>query len=177
MVHPVRITSSHLASLVAMDNRELAEKRVLDDFNARWYGVLDGCGFNCPGCGIREAKKSPFGCEVTILYRCGMKERETIPCWENKVFVSPLGTVHTMTHTSVGIVEHATGHESDVECAEDADCAPAQCCHPTSCVSKESAPDCRGIACSLECRSGTMDCGAGYCSCIDGKCQVVWGRG
>ena len=60
------------------------------------------------------------------------------------------------------------------ECQSDEDCVPAQCCHPTSCISKDRAPDCSGIACTEECRGGTMDCGCGHCECVDGKCQVVW---
>ncbi|ODS39279.1 MAG: hypothetical protein A7316_05940 [Candidatus Altiarchaeales archaeon WOR_SM1_86-2] len=59
-------------------------------------------------------------------------------------------------------------------CAADDECVPATCCHPSKCVYKDQAPYCESVACTLECRSGTMDCGYGRCACIDNKCQVVW---
>lgn len=58
-------------------------------------------------------------------------------------------------------------------CTSDADCVPAQCCHPTSCVPASEAPDCSDVACTEECRGGTMDCGQGHCACQDGTCTAV----
>lgn len=58
------------------------------------------------------------------------------------------------------------------ECGGSSDCVPAACCHPDSCVTKEKAPECNGIICTMDC-SGPLDCGAGQCGCIDGKCQIV----
>jgi len=59
-------------------------------------------------------------------------------------------------------------------CVNDADCVPAQCCHPTSCVPKQQAPNCSNVACTMECREGTLDCGSGSCACVNGRCGVVW---
>lgn len=59
-------------------------------------------------------------------------------------------------------------------CVDDSNCIPAQCCHPTSCINKNSAPNCQDVACTLECRGGTMDCGAGHCACVNNKCQAVF---
>jgi len=60
------------------------------------------------------------------------------------------------------------------ECKSDDQCVPAQCCHPTSCVPINQAPDCEGVACTTECREGTIDCDQGSCTCTDGKCHVEW---
>jgi len=59
-------------------------------------------------------------------------------------------------------------------CIVDADCVPASCCHPAACAPISQAPDCSGIACTLDCRQGTMDCGQGQCVCTDGTCGVAW---
>jgi hypothetical protein len=59
-------------------------------------------------------------------------------------------------------------------CVDDSNCIPAQCCHPTSCINRDSAPNCEGVVCTLECRGGTMDCGYGYCACVDNRCQAVF---
>ncbi len=58
------------------------------------------------------------------------------------------------------------------ECKADADCVPAGCCHATSCVPVAEAPDCKEVACTAECRPGTLDCG-GRCVCTaDGQCTA-----
>ena len=59
------------------------------------------------------------------------------------------------------------------ECLSNNNCVPAQCCHPTSCIAVDKAPSCKGIACTEECRNGTMDCGEGHCGCVDNKCQAI----
>ena len=59
------------------------------------------------------------------------------------------------------------------KCETNTDCVPAQCCHPTTCVHKSQAPDCSNIACTKECRPGTLDCGNGHCQCDDGSCKAV----
>jgi hypothetical protein len=56
-------------------------------------------------------------------------------------------------------------------CIADPDCVPAQCCHATSCVNKANAPKCEGVACTLDCRGGTMDCSGG-CGCMNHKCSA-----
>jgi len=65
-------------------------------------------------------------------------------------------------------------NNNNFECSSDSECVPAQCCHPTSCVPISQAPNCEGIACTMECAPGTMDCGQGSCVCVDRKCQVKW---
>jgi hypothetical protein len=57
-------------------------------------------------------------------------------------------------------------------CEIDEDCVPATCCHPDSCINKDYRPDCKGIACTMECRPNTMDCSQGKCVCVDNTCQV-----
>ena len=59
-------------------------------------------------------------------------------------------------------------------CENNNDCVPAQCCHPISCIYKSQSPRCENIACTEECKLGTMDCGQGSCVCIDNQCQVRW---
>lgn len=56
------------------------------------------------------------------------------------------------------------------ECKTSEGCVPAQCCHPTTCTSVTNAPNCEGVACTMECRPGTMDCGQGSCACEEGVC-------
>jgi len=56
------------------------------------------------------------------------------------------------------------------ECKVDADCVPLDCCHSTKCTPRGEAPDCTDVACTAECRPGTLDCG-GRCICTsDGQC-------
>jgi hypothetical protein len=57
-------------------------------------------------------------------------------------------------------------------CERDADCVPAGCCHPDACVAKSAAPDCGQVACTMECRPGTLDCGNGRCACEAGSCTA-----
>lgn len=63
------------------------------------------------------------------------------------------------------------------ECKTGADCVAAECCHATSCMPTKDKPDCKTIACTLECAPDTMDCGRGYCDCIAGKCTSVQQKG
>jgi len=80
--------------------KSYAESRVVEDFNKKWYLVQDGCGFNCQNCGVYESNKVLFGYDVIILYSCGMKDYPPIgmPDWQDKIFVSAFGTVHTISH-------------------------------------------------------------------------------
>lgn len=56
------------------------------------------------------------------------------------------------------------------ECDKDGDCVPAQCCHAGDCIVKEKRADCSKVACTMECRPGTLDCGGG-CACISNRCS------
>ena len=40
-------------------------------FEKQNEGIVDGCGFNCEGCGVKEATKIPFGYAVEVEYACG----------------------------------------------------------------------------------------------------------
>ncbi len=55
------------------------------------------------------------------------------------------------------------------ECSSNTDCVPADCCHATGCVPAGQAPDCAGVACTMDCRPGTLDCYGG-CECQNSKC-------
>lgn len=68
------------------------------------------------------------------------------------------------------------GEGGGQECSSDADCVPAQCCHPTSCVPASATPDCAGVACTTECRTGSLDCGQGHCVCQNGTCGAIIGE-
>lgn len=82
--------------------KDYAESRAVEEFNREWYQVQDGCGFNCQNCGIYKSEKTFFGYDVTILYSCGFKDYPPTgsPDWQDKIFVSPFGTVHTISHES-----------------------------------------------------------------------------
>lgn len=62
---------------------------------------------------------------------------------------------------------------SEKQCAVDKDCVPSSCCHPTEAVSKENAPDCRGVLCTADCQPGTLNCNQGEIKCIKNKCTVI----
>lgn len=60
-----------------------------------------------------------------------------------------------------------------VECSADEDCVKAACCHAKDAVSKENAPDCAGVLCTMDCVPETTDCGQGEIKCIEGSCEAV----
>jgi len=62
------------------------------------------------------------------------------------------------------------------ECQVDADCVPAICCHSASCDSKDKAPKCDNLLCTMECSLDTLDCGQGECRCVEGRCGAVFVR-
>jgi hypothetical protein len=63
---------------------------------------------------------------------------------------------------------------TEVPCAQDSDCIKATCCHATTCVAASARPDCSSVACTADCRAGTMDCNGG-CVCQAGKCAAkLW---
>ena len=72
-----------------------AEQRAVDGFSTAWQGVADGCGFNCQGCGAKEARRVPLGVAVELEYACGLLPEDSPEYHQRvEVFVSPLGTVH-----------------------------------------------------------------------------------
>jgi hypothetical protein len=63
---------------------------------------------------------------------------------------------------------------TDVACQQDSDCVKATCCHATTCVAAGAGPDCTTVACTADCRAGSMDCNGG-CRCQAGKCAAkLW---
>lgn len=63
---------------------------------------------------------------------------------------------------------------TDEACVTDSDCVKATCCHATTCVTASATPDCSTVACTADCRAGTMDCNGG-CLCQAGKCAAkLW---
>ncbi len=49
-----------------------AKESVNAYFEKRNAGIVDGCGFNCDGCGIKSAEKILFGYAVEVEYACGL---------------------------------------------------------------------------------------------------------
>lgn len=74
---------------------EEAETQVAQAFASAWQEVIDGCGFNCDGCGIKETHRVVIGYSVEIEYACGMLPSDSSEFHQHDVvYVSPLGTVH-----------------------------------------------------------------------------------
>ena len=94
----ILIVSSVLLILIAWSpwiTNAYSEKVVSDRFTAEWQGVMDGCGFNCNGCGIKESQRTLFGVNVKIEYACGMLPSDSPEYHKtDTVFVSFFGTVH-----------------------------------------------------------------------------------
>ncbi|MCT8138416.1 hypothetical protein H1D32_12070 [Anaerobacillus sp. CMMVII] len=73
----------------------VAENRAISAFENKQKGVMDGCGFNCEGCGVIKSTKVAFGYRVEIEYACGLLEADLKEYHQYKtLFVSFLGTVH-----------------------------------------------------------------------------------
>ena len=71
-----------------------AEERAIDQFNSVWEGVIDGCGFNCTGCGVTGSERSLLGYEVEIEFACGLIPEDTPEHHQvDQVFVSVFGIV------------------------------------------------------------------------------------
>jgi hypothetical protein len=74
---------------------EEAGNLAVRSFETKWHQVVDGCGFNCRGCGVIAAEKVPFGVQVEIEYACGLLPTDD-PSFHQTAggFVSFLRTVH-----------------------------------------------------------------------------------
>jgi len=76
--------------------KSYAEKKVTESFEKSQKDIADGCGFNCPGCGVTTSNKVSFGYSVSIEYGCGFGPYP--PTQEmmghKTVFISFLGTTH-----------------------------------------------------------------------------------
>lgn len=64
-------------------------------FQAAQAGIVDGCGFKCVGCGVKESHKTHWGYLVRLEYACGLIPTDAPEFHSTQtVFVSFLGTVH-----------------------------------------------------------------------------------
>jgi hypothetical protein len=58
-------------------------------------GTIDGCGFDCQGCGAMATQKTLLGYSVQLEYACGSLPYDDPKYHQRRtVFVSFLGTVH-----------------------------------------------------------------------------------
>lgn len=75
--------------------KDYAEYLVSKKFTSKWEGTVDGCGFNCDGCGVKESHRTLFGYSVTIEYACGFVPLGSTGSHQtDEIFVSSFGTVH-----------------------------------------------------------------------------------
>ncbi len=75
--------------------QQYAERRVVDEFRAAWEDVVDGCGFQCEGCGVKTLQRELTGYAATIEYACGLLPSDSSTFHETRlVHVSVFGTVH-----------------------------------------------------------------------------------
>ena len=75
--------------------KDIAENRAIRAFQNDQKDIVDGCGFNCDGCGVVTSEKVLFGYHVQIEYACGLISKDIRENHQLKnVFVSFLGTVH-----------------------------------------------------------------------------------
>jgi hypothetical protein len=84
-----------LAAWAPWIDAQEAGRRAEAAFEQRWQGVVDGCGFNCQGCGPGAARRALFGWQVSLEYACGLLPAD-LPEYHQQagVFVSFAGTVH-----------------------------------------------------------------------------------
>lgn len=76
-------------------SRAYAKFWAVTSFHLSQSGVIDGCGFNCDGCGVKDIQKRWLGYSVTLEYACGLLPRDAPEFHQTQtVFVSFLGTVH-----------------------------------------------------------------------------------
>ncbi len=53
-------------------SKRVAVRRAEIAFTSAWQGTADGCGFNCQGCGVVDARRVIGGWQVTLDYACGL---------------------------------------------------------------------------------------------------------
>ncbi|QHW32471.1 hypothetical protein GZH47_17745 [Paenibacillus rhizovicinus] len=76
--------------------RSYAADRTTAHFRLEWKDTADGCGFDCPDCGVKQTRRTMFGTKVSVAYQCGQLPSEPASA-DNRTktyFVSFLGTVH-----------------------------------------------------------------------------------
>ena len=74
--------------------KRYSENIANEKFTEKWRGVLDGCGFNCDGCGIKDSHKTLFSYVVRIEYACGFKADFPENHRISNLYISPLGNVY-----------------------------------------------------------------------------------
>jgi hypothetical protein len=74
-----------------------AERIATQRFEAAWAGVIDGCGFNCDGCGATALDRLPFLQPVQLEFACGLIPAD-LPEYHVRdvVYISPLGSIHSL---------------------------------------------------------------------------------
>jgi len=75
-----------------LQTKDAAERKAMSAFESGQTGIIDGCGFNCDGCGIESSQKIPFGYLVNLKYKCGMKNYFR----GESIFVTPIGMSFTI---------------------------------------------------------------------------------
>lgn len=76
-------------------NAQGAENLAEQGFEETWAGVADGCGLNCPGCGVVQTQRILTGYYVDLQYACGMLPPGDPGQYQVvRVLVSVFGTVH-----------------------------------------------------------------------------------
>lgn len=73
--------------------KDYAEKAVLKTFEKMNEEIVDGCGFNCDGCGIKESNKMVFGYKAIAEYNCGLISANSKNL-KASAFVSLFGNVY-----------------------------------------------------------------------------------
>lgn len=75
-----------------------AEARTVQAFETAWQGVVDGCGFQCEGCGVKGSRRVIAGHKVEIEYACGLIPYDAPEFhMTEEAYVSFLGTVHNIS--------------------------------------------------------------------------------
>jgi len=71
-----------------------AENRAAAVFQEQQEGVIDGCGFECEGCGVKGSYRTFFGYSVALEYACGLLPSDS-PLYHTRseMFISAFGTV------------------------------------------------------------------------------------
>ncbi|MEE8167933.1 MAG: hypothetical protein V3T58_03560 [Candidatus Hydrothermarchaeales archaeon] len=86
--------------------KSYAENIVISPFEESQKDIIDGCGFNCLGCGVTSSNKVLFGYSVDIEYGCGMSPYTQ----KATFFVSFLRTVH---YNDLGPLKHLSNIQGD----------------------------------------------------------------
>ena len=72
-----------------------AENKTIEAFEESQKDIVEGCGFSCNGCGVKESQKTLFGYSVKIEYACGLLPSDSPEYHRTSTkFVSFIGTIH-----------------------------------------------------------------------------------